>query len=89
MVVVPMVDRPYGTPISCATDATARSPSVCIMRVKPVGANTNGRAARLPRMSRLVSTVDTSRSTDGRNSTLANACRARRSECSPSAAPSQ
>ena len=56
MVVVPMVDRPYGTPISCATEATARSPSVCIIRVKPVGAKTNGRAARLPRMSRLVST---------------------------------
>ena len=37
-------------PISCATDATARSPSVCIMRVKPVGAKTNGRAARLPRI---------------------------------------
>ena len=56
MVVVPMVDSAYGTPISSATDATARSPSVCIMRVKPVGAKTNGKAERLPRMSRPVST---------------------------------
>ena len=65
MVVVPIVDSVWGTPTSCATDATARSPSVCIIRVKPVGANANGRAARLPRMSRLVSIVDTSCSTDG------------------------
>jgi len=89
MVVVPIVDRVWGTPISCATDATARSPSVCIIRVNPVGANANGSAARLPRMSRLVSIVDTSCNTDGWNSTRANASRARRSDCSPSAAPSQ
>ena len=89
MVVVPIVDSVWGTPTSCATDATARSPSVCIIRVKPVGANANGRAARLPRMSRLVSIVDTSCSTDGLELDPGERRRARRSDCSPSAAPSQ
>jgi hypothetical protein len=75
-------------PTSCATDATARSPSWCIIRVKPVGPKQNGSAERFPSTSRPVSTVETSRSTVGLNSTRANASRARCSDSSPSAAPS-
>ena len=86
--VVPIVDRAYGMPAASAAVAPAISPSVCIIRVKPVGAIPNGSAARAPSTSRDVSTAETSRSTPGRNSTSANACRARASETSPSAAPS-
>ena len=75
-------------PTCSATDTTAGSPSVCIIRVNPVGANAKGSAARRPSISRLVSTAETSRSTVGWNSTRANASRARRSDNSPSAAPS-
>ena len=42
MDVVPIVDSAYGMPTRSATRATAGSPSVCIIRVKPVGANPNG-----------------------------------------------
>ena len=69
IVVVPIVDSAYGIPTCSATVATARSPVWCIIRVKPVGPNANGIAERLPRISRLRSTVDTSRSTEGWNST--------------------
>jgi len=68
--------------------ATARSPLWCIIRVNPVGASANGSDERTPRMSRPVSISLTSRSTEGWNSTRANAWRARRSDSSPSAAPS-
>jgi hypothetical protein len=88
MVVVPRVDSAYGMPTCSATEATAGSPSWCIIRVNPVGANPNGRVDRRPRMARLVSTVDTSRSTEGWNSMPANARRARSRLSSPSAAPS-
>ena len=42
MDVVPIVDRAYGMPVRAATRATAGSPSVCIIRVNPVGAKTSG-----------------------------------------------
>jgi hypothetical protein len=57
-------------------------------RVKPVGAMPNGSAEVPPRMGVVVSTVDTSRRIEGWNSTSSNACRARDSDSSPSAAPS-
>ena len=57
---MPMVDNAYGMPARSATRATAGSPSVCIIRVKPVGANPNGAAAGRPRMTVEVSTEDTS-----------------------------
>ncbi len=75
-------------PAASAAVTPAISPSVCIIRVNPVGAIPNGSATRLPSTSRLVSTVETSRRIAGWNSTSANACRARASETSPSAAPS-
>jgi serine/threonine-protein kinase len=71
-----------------AAPAPAISPSVCIMRVKPVGAMPNGRALGPPSTSRVVSTTGTLRRIDGWNSTSWNAWRARTSESSPSAAPS-
>ena len=86
--VVPIVDSAYGMPTRAATRATAGSPSVCMSRVKPVGANANGSAARRPSTSTPVSTDDTSRSTLGRNSTRANASRDRRRLTSCPAAPS-
>ena len=83
-----MVDSANGMPAAAAAVTPATSPSVCIIRVKPVGAIPNGSAERRPSTSREVSTDETSRSTAGWNSTSANACRARASETSPSAAPS-
>ena len=42
--VVPMVDNENGMPAASAAVAPAISPSVCIIRVKPVGAMPNGSA---------------------------------------------
>ena len=75
-------------PAAPAAPAPATSPSVCIMRVKPVGAMPNGRALGPPSTSRVVSTTGTLRRIDGWNSMSWNACRARFSEISPSADPS-
>ena len=85
---MPIVESENGMPAAAAAVAPAISPSACIIRVKPVGAMPNGSATRCPSTSREVSTVDTSRRIAGRNSTSANACRARASDTSPSAAPS-
>jgi hypothetical protein len=63
--VVPMVDRENGMPARAAAWAPAISPSVCIIRVKPVGAMPNGRATGAPSTSHPVETVDTSRRIDG------------------------
>src|SRR6266496_598666 len=63
-------------PARSATRATARSPSWCIIRVKPVGANRNGSSLRRPSTSTPRSTLATSRSTLGWNSTPAYASRA-------------
>jgi hypothetical protein len=86
--VVPRVERVNGMPAAPAAPAPATSPSVCIMRVKPVGAIPNGSALGPPSTSRLVSTIGTLRRIDGWNSMSWNACRARASDSSPSAAPS-
>ena len=88
MDVVPIVDRAYGMPVRAATRATAGSPSVCSMRVNPVGAKTSGALEGAPRIVVEVSTSETSRSTCGRNSTRAYACLERRSAISCPAAPS-
>ena len=56
-------------PIRSATRATADSPSVCMSRVNPVGANASGSADRAPSSVVDGSTAETSRSTLGRNST--------------------
>ena len=85
---VPIVDSENGMPAAPAAAAPASSPSVCIIRVKPVGAMPNGRATGPPSTSRDVSTRETSRRIEGWNSMSSNACRARASEISPSAAPS-
>lgn len=60
-----MVDRENGMPARAAARAPAISPSVCIIRVKPVGAMPNGRFRGTPRTSQPVDTVDTSRRIDG------------------------
>ncbi len=88
MEVVPSVDSVNGMPAAPAAPAPATSPSVCIRRVKPVGAIPNGIAEGPPQISHEVSTVETSRRIDGWNSMSWNAWRARASESSPSAAPS-
>ena len=88
MEVVPIVDSAYGMPTRAATRATAGSPSVCIIRVKPVGAKTRGSADGRPRIVVDGSTLETSRSTRGWNSTRANASRERRRPSSSPAAPS-
>ena len=88
MEVVPRVDSENGIPAAPAAPAPAVSPSVCMRRVKPVGAMPNGSADGPPKTVVDVSTAETSLRMDGWNSTSANACRARRSESSPSAAPS-
>ena len=85
---VPIVERLNGIPAASAAVTPAISPSVCIIRVNPVGAIPNGSATRWPSTSRLVSTVETSRRIAGWNSTSANACRARARDTSRSAAPS-
>ena len=51
-----MVDSENGMPAAPAAVAPAISPSVCIMRVKPVGAMPNGMRDWPPSTSRLVST---------------------------------
>ncbi len=88
MEVVPIVERANGMPAAAAAVAPAISPSLCISRVKPVGAMPNGSSTRSPSTTLAVSTFDTSRRIAGRNSTSANACRALASDTSPSAAPS-
>jgi hypothetical protein len=75
-------------PIRAATRATAGSPSVCAIRVNPVGAKISGSAAGFPRIVVDGSTTETSCSTRGWNSTLMYACRARRRLNSSPAAPS-
>ena len=71
--VVPIVDSENGMPYRPATRAPATSPSVCIIRVNPVGAIPNGSATGPPRTSRSVVTSATSRSTFGWNSMSSNA----------------
>jgi len=88
MAVVPMVDSANGIPAAAAAVAPAISPSVCIIRVNPVGAIPKGCATGPPSTLRLVSTVDTSRRIEGVNWMSSNACRARAREISASAAPS-
>ena len=83
-----MVDRENGMPARPATRAPAISPSVCIMRVKPVGAIPKGWATGAPSTSHPVFTVDTSRRMAGWNSMSENACRARAMDSSASAEPS-
>ncbi len=83
-----MVESVNGIPAGPAAVTPAISPSVCIIRVNPVGAIPNGSATGAPSTSREVSTFETSRRIAGLNSTSANACRARASDTSPSAAPS-
>ena len=85
---VPIVDSAYGMPARAATRATAGSPSVCIIRVNPVGANTTGSADGRPRIVVAVSTAETSRRTCGWNSTRAYASRERRRLTSSPAPPS-
>ena len=46
--VVPIVDSENGIPAAAAAWAPATSPSVCIIRVKPVGAIPNGSATDAP-----------------------------------------
>ncbi len=70
---VPSVDRVKGMPAAPAAPAPAISPSVCISRVKPVGAMPNGSADEPPKIWHVVSTRETSRRIDGWNSTSANA----------------
>ena len=83
-----MVDRAYGMPMRAATRATAASPSVCIIRVNPVGPKANGAAAGEPRIVVEVSTSETSWRTRGTSSTREYASRERRSAVSLPAAPS-
>ncbi len=87
-VAVPTVDNENGIPAAPAAAAPARSPAVCIIRVKPVGAMPNGRAEGPPAIVTDVSTSDTSRRIAGWNSTSRNASRARARVSSCSAAPS-
>jgi hypothetical protein len=61
---------------------------VCISRVNPVGASTNGTADGRPSTVVAGSTTETSRSTLGRNSIRSNASRERRRLISSPAAPS-
>ena len=86
--VVPSVERVNGMPAAPAADAPAISPSVCMSRVKPVGAMPNGSALGPPRISTDVSTSGAGRRMPGWNSMSSNAWRARASDSSPSAAPS-
>ena len=75
-----------GIPFTLSTLGTTSIEDV--RDVNPVGAIANGMAIGPPRTVLDVSTFATSRSTDGLNSTSRNAVRARRSDSSPSAAPS-
>ncbi len=86
--VVPMVESANGMPAAAAAPAPAVSPSVCIIRVNPVGAMPNGSSERRPRTSQPVSSFETSRRIAGWNSTSWKACRARARDSSASAAPS-
>ncbi|CAB5008038.1 unannotated protein [freshwater metagenome] len=88
IVVVPRVESVYGIPNFSPARATARSPSVCIMRVKPVGAKPNGISNFLPKVSRVISTFETSRRIFGINSIFVYAARARSKLNSDSADPS-
>ena len=88
MEAVPSVDSVNGMPAAPAAPAPAISPSVCMRRVKPVGAMPKGMAERPPRMSQEVSTSIAGCRMSGWNSTSRKAWRARRKEISPSAAPS-
>ena len=83
-----MVDSENGMPARPAARAPAISPSVCIIRVKPVGAIPKGWATGAPRTCQPVLTVDTSRRIAGWNSMSENACRARAMDSSASAEPS-
>ena len=77
-----------GIPASPAAVAPATSPSVCISRVKPVGAIAKGRAELPPRIWVVVSTEETSLRIAGWNSMSSKASTERRIEISRSAAPS-
>ena len=66
-------------PARAAARATARSPSWCIIEVKPVGARTSGRLLRLPTTTRLVHLAHVTQD-QGRNSTRAKDSRARRAD---------
>ncbi len=86
--VVPSVESVNGMPAAPAAPAPAISPSVCMSRVKPVGAMPNGIAEGPPKMVVEVSTFETSRRIEGWNSMSSKAWRARASDSSPSAEPS-
>ena len=86
--VVPSVDSVNGIPAAAAAPAPAISPSVCMRRVNPVGAMPNGSALGPPRIVVDVSSSGAGARIPGWNSMSSNACRARASESSPSAAPS-
>jgi hypothetical protein len=85
---VPSVDKQNGMPARAAAWAPAISPSVCIRRVKPVGAIPNGSATLSPSTVLPVSIFATSQRIVGWNSMSRNACLARASDSSSSAAPS-
>ena len=63
-----MVDRQNGMPLSAAAAEPAYSPSVCIIRVKPVGARPTGMLIFVPKTSVERSASVTSRRTPGLNS---------------------
>ena len=88
MLVVPRVDSEKGIPNLAAARAPAISPSVCIMRVKPVGAIPTGIANSSPNTSQARDASDTSCKILGRNSRSKKARRARSSVNSDSAEPS-
>ena len=83
-----MVDNATGMPTRSATRPTAASPSVCMSRVKPVGAKASGSAARAPSTVVDGSTVRHSSRRAQTNSTRSNAARERRRAISAPAAPS-
>ena len=85
---VPIGARASAPPARAAARATAGSPAVCIMRVKPVGPSTTGNATGRPSTDQDVSTDATSRRTWGWKVTRSKAAVARRTEVSRSAPPS-
>ena len=88
IVVVPRVESENGIPNFSAARAPAISPSVCIIRAKPVGAIPTGIAKVSPRTLHSSETFETSCKIFGRNSKSKNARRARSRVNSDSAEPS-
>ena len=86
--VVPSVESVNGMPAAPAAPAPAVSPSVCMSRVKPVGAMPKGMAELPPMIWVEVSTFVTSLRIEGWNSISRKDWTERSIEISPSAAPS-